>query len=113
MRVIDAHHAQALDWHMTLTCMEREIPVNATAVGIRAHSFAISEKTERSSIADINYFPIKAYQILEDVFEWNVSFKPNEESTWIQWKIAKSDWNVNEKRMPEFLSVNADELLFF
>ncbi len=68
---------------------------------------------ERSSIADIYYFPIKAYQILEDVFEWNVSFKPNEESTWIQWKIAKSDWNVNEKRMPEFLSVNADELLFF
>ena len=65
------------------------------------------------AFTDINYFPIKAYQILEDVFEWNVSFKPNEESTWIQWKIAKSDWNVNEKRMPEFLSVNADELLFF
>lgn len=109
VQLIDSHHARALDWNIILFCPDREIPKDTEAVGIRAHSFYIPEETEKTK----NCFPVSEYRILEDVFEWNISFKPNKESGWIQWKTAKSEWDASVEQMPKLLAVNEQNLLFF
>lgn len=106
-RVTDRHYIEALDWGMKLFCPEIEIPEDTTGIGIRAHSFYPVE----NPVGCVNYFPIKEFCIVEDLFEWTISFRPNEQSSRLQWKIAKSDWNPTQ--MPGGVAVDARNLLFF
>lgn len=100
---VDARTLQALEWGVTLRLEKREIPKDICAVGIRAHFL---EKEETTT----NVFPVGETKIWEDPFEWNVSFRKNGSCTWMQWKIAKTDWNPG-KGIPSQLYLKEEDIL--
>jgi molybdate transport system ATP-binding protein len=48
-------------------------------------------------------------KVIEDPFEWNVSFKPDKGSSFIQWKISKEQWNGID--IPQKLYVDSKDIL--
>ena len=90
---VDAHTLRAVDWGVTLHVKEREIADDIRAVGIRAHFLATVERPGE-----------------EDPFEWNISFRKNAECSWLQWKIAKTDWSP-EMGIPKELYMKEEDIL--
>ena len=132
--IVDNNHIKALGWGITL-CVS-EIPEETKAVGIRAHSFypvnaeqipgkesaanesrvsVIQEgtglKKYRNSVQEENIFKIEESRIIEDPFEWNISFRPSKESGWLQWKIAKTEQKDSPGPIPPALAVHAKDIL--
>jgi molybdate transport system ATP-binding protein len=100
--VLDTHHILAKDWNLTLT-VEREIPKEVTSVGIRAHYFS----TEETGCD--NCFPVTGARLLEDPFEWNLSFRTDKDSAFLQWKLPKTPGQRVE--VPEKLYLNSCHIL--
>ena len=75
------------------------------AVGIRAHFLATVERP-----GEENVFPVNESEIWEDPFEWNISFRKNAECSWLQWKIAKTDWSP-EMGIPKELYLKEEDIL--
>ena len=132
--IVDNNHIKALGWGITL-CVS-EIPEETKAVGIRAHSFypvnaeqipgkesaanesrvsVIQEgtglKKYRNPVQEKNIFKIEESRIIEDPFEWNISFRPSKESGWLQWKIAKTEQADSPGPIPPALAVHAKDIL--
>ena len=132
--IVDNNHIKALGWGITL-CVS-EIPEETKAVGIRAHSFypvnaeqipgkesaanesrvsVIQEgtglKKYRNPVQEKNIFKIEESRIIEDPFEWNISFRPSKESGWLQWKIAKTEQKDSPGPIPPALAVHAKDIL--
>lgn len=132
--IVDNNHIKALGWGITL-CVS-EIPEETKAVGIRAHSFypvnaeqipgkesaanesrvsVIQEgtglKKYRNPVQEENIFKIEESRIIEDPFEWNISFRPSKESGWLQWKIAKTEQEDSLGPIPPALAVHAKDIL--
>ena len=132
--IVDNNHIKALGWGITL-CVS-EIPEETKAVGIRAHSFypvnaeqipgkesAANEsrvsvihegtglKKYRNPVQEENIFKIEGSRIIEDPFEWNISFRPSKESGWLQWKIAKTEQKDSPGPIPPALAVHAKDIL--
>lgn len=132
--IVDNNHIKALGWGITL-CVS-EIPEETKAVGIRAHSFypvnaeqipgkesaanesrvsVIQEgtglKKYRNPLQEENIFKIEESRIIEDPFEWNISFRPSKESGWLQWKIAKTEQEDSPEPIPPALAVHAKDIL--
>lgn len=132
--IVDNNHIKALGWGITL-CVS-EIPEETKAVGIRAHSFypvnaeqipgkesaanesrvsVIQERTGlkkyRNPVQEENIFKIEESRIIEDPFEWNISFRPSKESGWLQWKIAKTEQKDSPGPIPPALAVHAKDIL--
>ena len=132
--IVDNNHIKALGWGITL-CVS-EIPEETKAVGIRAHSFypvnaeqipgkesaanesrvsVIQEgtglKKYRNPVQEENIFKIEESRIIEDPFEWNISFRPSKESGWLQWKIAKTEQEDSPGPIPAGLAVDAGDIL--
>lgn len=132
--IVDNNHIKALGWGITL-CVS-EIPEETKAVGIRAHSFypvnaeqipgkesaanesrvsVIQEgtglKKYRNPVQEENIFKIEESRIIEDPFEWNISFRPSKESGWLQWKIAKTEQEDSPEPIPPALAVHAKDIL--
>lgn len=100
---LDSSHISAPEWGVTLL-----VPVTAisvSAVGIRSHHL----KPEGSGE---NYFPVHTYHILEDAFEWNLSFRTKEDGAWIQWSVSKTEWSPAEG-VPEGFWVSQGDILLF
>lgn len=106
VEILDEHHLKALEWDVILTVPA--IPAETKAIGIRAHSFFPPEKETQSE----NIFAISEYRVLEDMFEWNISFKPTPDSNWLQWKIPKKDWQMELKEIPKVLTVDVGDVLY-
>jgi molybdate transport system ATP-binding protein len=106
VEIVDNSHIKALDWGITL-CVP-EIPKDTKAVGIRAHSFY---PVDAEPIQDMNILRIEEYRIIEDTFEWNISFRPSKESGWLQWKIAKTEQEDSPGPIPSGLAVDAKDIL--
>ena len=102
---VDAHTLRAVDWGVTLHVKEREIADDICAVGIRAHFLATVERP-----GEENVFPVNESEIWEDPFEWNISFRKNAECSWLQWKIAKTDWSP-EMGIPKELYLKEEDIL--
>ena len=102
---VDAHTLRAVDWGVTLHVKEREIADDIRAVGIRAHFLATVERP-----GEENVFPVNESEIWEDPFEWNISFRKNAECSWLQWKIAKTDWSP-EMGIPKELYLKEEDIL--
>ena len=98
------HHNITL-WDVTLHVKEREIADDIRAVGIRAHFLATVERP-----GEENVFPVNESEIWEDPFEWNISFRKNAECSWLQWKIAKTDWSP-EMGIPKELYLKEEDIL--
>lgn len=134
VEIVDDHHIKALDWGIIL-CVP-EIPEDTKAVGIRAHSFypvdaeqipgkesaadescvsVIQEgtglKKYRNPVQEETIFKIEESRIIEDPFEWNISFRPSKESGWLQWKIAKTGQEDSPGPIPPALAVKAEDIL--
>ena len=132
--IVDNNHIKALGWGITL-CVS-EIPEETKAVGIRAHSFypvnaeqipgkesaanesrvsVIQEgtglKKYRNPVQEENIFKIEESRIIEEPFEWNISFRPSKESGWLQWKIAKTEQKDSPGPIPPALAVHAKDIL--
>ena len=132
--IVDNNHIKALGWGITL-CVS-EIPEETKAVGIRAHSCypvnaeqipgkesaanesrvsVIQEgtglKKYRNPVQEENIFKIEESRIIEDPFEWNISFRPSKESGWLQWKIAKTEQKDSPGPIPPALAVHAKDIL--
>ena len=78
----------------------------ARTVGIRAH-YMMQKKPKAGHITELT---VGEYRILEDPFEWNISFRKDENCEWLQWKISKSDWNPSVG-VPKVLYVREEDLL--
>ena len=105
VEIVDAHTLFAKDWNVTFHCSK--IPEYTVAIGIRAHYFEDAKEKDMQ-----NTIEVKEYEIIEDPFEWNISFRADESSAWIQWKIAKKEWNAKEQKIPEALGVQEKDILF-
>ncbi len=104
---IDDHRLRVLDWNQELV-FEHKIREKIRYIGIRAHS--LIPVYEGAEIDQKNVFAVKEYRFLEEPFEWSFSFRNGSDSRWIQWKVAKSDWDSS--RIPVgFLSREEDILL--
>lgn len=106
VEIVDNSHIKAVDWGITL-CVP-EIPKDTKAVGIRAHSFY---PVAAEPVQDMNILRIEEYRIIEDTFEWNISFRPSKESGWLQWKIAKTEQEDSPGPIPSGLAVDAKDIL--
>ncbi len=116
---VDAHTLRAVDWGVTLKIKNREITDDVRAVGIRAHFLAMHinnwsggpiliETTEKPG--EENVFTVGESEIWEDPFEWNISFRKNADCSWLQWKIAKTDWSP-EQGIPQKLYLKEEDIL--
>lgn len=92
----DDHHVKVSEWNMELY-VEKEVPNNISAIGIRAHDFIPYKLSHNKSFDNdtdkLNIFKILThdYTIEENQFEWTIYFKCYENmSEKIQWKISKS-----------------------
>lgn len=106
VEIVDNSHIKAVDWGITL-CVP-EIPKDTKAVGIRAHSFY---PVDAEPVQDMNILRIEESRIIEDPFEWNISFRPSKESGWLQWKIAKTEQEDSPGPIPPALAVHAKDIL--
>lgn len=104
-RKIDEHTVEATDWGVTFTC--KEIPKEMQYIGIRAH-YLVTEKKDGIE----NELEVLDHEILEDPFEWTISFRSSKGKEWIQWKISKREWNITEKGVPTHLFVPEEEIMF-
>ena len=94
----------AAGWGIALSVSKEAL--NAHTVGIRAHYLTI-EKPQQEHVSE---FPVGDYRILEDPFEWNVSFRKDNTCEWMQWKISKGEWNP-AMGVPKVLYVREEDLL--
>ncbi len=81
---------EAKDWKIAFLVRKEQVPDGLAAVGIRAHDFGTERKHDSLS------FPVEEYRVIEDMFEWNLSFRTAPDAAWIQWKTAKTDWNPRQ-----------------
>lgn len=100
----DGNWLWAAEWGVALR-VSKEV-LNARTVGIRAHYFT----TEPPMQENYSAFPIGEYRLLEDPFEWNISFRKDDTCEWLQWKISKGEWNPS-MGVPECLYVREEDLL--
>lgn len=94
----------AAGWGAKLSVSEEVL--QARTVGIRAHDFNI-EKPQQKNVTE---FIVGEYRIMEDPFEWNLSFRKDDTCEWMQWKISKREWNPSIG-VPKRLYVKEEDLL--
>lgn len=101
---IDVSHIYAKDWNVTLQVGEHKEGIRY--VGIRAHSFrAYSENVPKT-----NAFPLIEPKIIEEPFEWNVTFRTGDTKTPLLWKVPK-DNREEIGQLPKYLLVKEDDIL--
>ena len=94
----------AAEWGVAFNVSKEAL--TARTIGIRAH-YLMQKKPTAGHITEL---AVSEYRILEDPFEWNISFRKDENCEWMQWKISKSDWNPS-MGVPKVLYVMEEDLL--
>ena len=94
----------AAEWGVAFDVSKEAL--TARTVGIRAH-YLMQKKPKEGHITELT---VGEYRILEDPFEWNISFRKDENCEWLQWKISKSDWNPSVG-VPKVLYAREEDLL--
>lgn len=92
------------DWNITLET--EEVPFENGYIGIRAHSFVMTDP----GYGDTNCFKLTCIDVVEDCFEWIISFKNEEGSSWIQWKISK-ELLTSADNIPDKLWIKKEDIL--
>ena len=109
---VDDHTLRASLWGVDL-CFRSGIPAGAPseglAVGIRAHRFHAEQRPH-----DDNEFRVGEFTVLEDPFEWNVSFRSADAGyaeagfAPLLWRTAKSEGGFS---VPERLYLSSEDVL--
>jgi molybdate transport system ATP-binding protein len=94
----------AAGWGTALSVSKEAL--QAHTIGIRAHDLTI-EKPQQEHVSE---FLVGDYRIMEDPFEWNLSFRKDDTCEWMQWKISKREWNPS-MGVPKRLYVKEEDLL--
>ena len=94
----------AAEWGVVFDVSKEAL--TARTVGIRAH-YLMQKKPKEGHITELT---VGEYRILEDPFEWNISFRKDKNCEWLQWKISKSDWNPS-MGVPKVLYAREEDLL--
>ena len=100
----DGNWLWAAEWGVALRVSKEAL--QAQTIGIRAHYFTGEKPVE----GNYSEFPVDEYRIMEDPFEWNVSFRKDDSCEWLQWKTAKTDWDPSDG-VPKVLYVKEEDLL--
>ena len=100
----DGNWLWAAEWGVALRVSKEAL--QAQTIGIRAHYFTGEKPVE----GNYSEFPVGEYRIMEDPFEWNVSFRKDDSCEWLQWKTAKTDWDPSDG-VPKVLYVKEEDLL--
>lgn len=96
------------DWKLPLA-LRAEPEKEVCAIAIRAHEFSMEKTPENGHLC----FPVHEPLVTEDLFEYNVSFKPAPDAAGrIDWKISKYRWNYGRDAMPERLYLKEQDILF-
>ena len=111
----DDHHVRIPKWNMKLY-IEKKVPDDISAIGIRAHDFIPHYEFDKDKpideVGDYNTFEILGnnYIIEENQFEWTIYFKCYEVMDEnIQWKISKSLFSG--ENIPKVLKVMPNKIL--
>lgn len=100
----DGNWLWAAEWGVALRVSKEAL--QAQTIGIRAHYFTGEKPVE----GNYSEFSVGEYRIMEDPFEWNVSFRKDDSCEWLQWKTAKTDWDPSDG-VPKVLYVKEEDLL--
>ena len=128
---VDAHTLDVPAWGIRLR-VRCEVPEGIDGVGIRAHAFkagdgegtlqdgeqngsgtetaAADSRSPREPVESYdNYLPVLDSAILEDPFEWTVSFRAAEGADLIQWKTAKT--GESPLAIPKTLNLDSKSIM--
>lgn len=104
---IEAGSIDVKEWGMTLP-VHRVPEQKICAIGIRAHEFLVEKNSEKDYIT----FDVLDAIITEDMFEYQISFRPSEKAVGrVDWKISKREWNPEKQGMPEKIYLDEKDLL--
>lgn len=77
------------------------------AAAVRAHQFRV-RRTEEPCFC----FPVLDPVVTEDLFEYNISFRPGERALGrMDWKVSKDIWNLERDGLPKRLYLKKEDLL--
>ena len=89
-------------WGITLDT-GKHVPENLTGIGLRAHCFVPG--------GTINAFPVRWDQNLEELFDWSILFRfqeQSQDSPAVWWRVPKSDF---PNKLPTSLGIPPEEIL--
>ena len=102
IEIISGHHLRVPAWNADIH-LQRTIPENTKAIGIRAHYFRLPEPGETE-----NVLPCHCRQLLEDPFEVTIIM---ENGIW--WKIPNDIWRKTYgQTVPEWFMIPDESILF-
>ncbi len=93
-------------WNVTLETAE-PVPFEKGYAGIRAHRF----EPEYREACGTNCFAVSEAVPTEDPFEWNVAFRTEGGTEWIQWKVSKDIWDHGKDPVPEVFRIAPENIL--
>ena len=104
---IDDHTLRVALWGVDLNFrggIPVDAPLEGLAVGIRAHKFHVAQRPD-----DDNVLCVGEHTVLEDPFEWNMSFCAGEPGhTPLLWRVAKTEGGFS---VPERLYLSSEDVL--
>lgn len=102
VEILSEHKLRVPAWNAELQ-LEKKIPANIRAIGVRAHYFRVPEVGETK-----NLLPCVCVQLLEDPFEVTIIM---EHGIW--WKIPKDIWKtVYKEKVPDWFVIPDESILF-
>ena len=111
--VLPFNRIHAVDWNVILE-MEKMVSEKIKYIGIRAHDLRIVNANKSKD--DKNVIECRINKIVEDVFEYNVFLKSNEDNNdnsneHILFKISKEKWDNRNDKENLFLKIPEDAIL--
>ena len=103
VEILGPSRLRAVDWGVELY-LRKEIPPDTRYIGIRAHAFTAA-KEEGSD----NSLPLLGAEVLEDLFEWTISFRASPGGGTLQWKTAKTE--AAGPSLPERLYLDSGKIM--
>lgn len=101
---VDSNKVYVPDWDITLDT--EAVEFTNGYVGIRAHNFV----TTNPGYCESNCFVLSEASVIEDCFEWIISFKNANGPSWIQWKISK-ELLGSADNIPDKLWIKKEDIL--
>lgn len=102
----DTHRVLINEWGVELSTAA-PVTFEEGFIGIRAHSFSINNL----GLDDRNCINISDYTVTEEPFEWNISFRTSEVSSWIQWKVSKDILGNPDTDIPGKLWIKPEKIM--
>lgn len=95
------------EWDIALPVID-SMYKSVAAVGIRAHEFVREKKEENKMLV----FPVLEPKVTEDLFEYNISFKPSRQAAQtVDWKVSKTILDLEKGGIPGELYLDIQKVL--